>query len=328
MNKLLTEIKNSRDVRDSTLKIYENNLNTLSKDVLNKPFRSRQFLLKKKDAVIAKLQEYNQSKRRSMIASILVAISPKGKNQPQNKNFSKIYKIYNAMLKEENQVYQDAIADNQKSDKDLANWVNWNEFLEKRDQLGDELKCLGYSNYAKSIKNKCDRQKIIQHLLLSLYTYLPPRRLEYSNMILYPMGAYQQLGEEEKKDRIYYVTNKGKAFIHYGKNSTKSRTENNIIVNVPKQLYDVVKRYIKLFEIKTGELLLENALGRKYTANGLGKEIKKTIMKALFNKEGAVGILRKSFLSNQFGGEIGKQQDLAEKMNHSTAVQQGVYVKV
>ena len=326
MNKLLTEIKNSRDVRDSTLKIYETNLNTLSKDVLNKPFRSRQFLLKQKDAVIAKLQEYNQSKRRSMIASILVAISPKGKNQPQNKNFSKIYKIYNAMLRDENQVYQDAIADNQKSDKDLANWVNWNEFLEKRDELGDELKCLGYTNYAKTVKNKCDKQKIIQHLLLSLYTYLPPRRLEYSNMILYPMGAYQQLGTE-KDDKIYYVINKGKAFIHYGKNATKSRTENNIIVNVPRALYDVVKRYIKLFEIKTGELLLENALGRKYTANGWGKEIKK-MMKSLFNKEGGVGILRKSFLSNQFGGEIGKQKDLAEKMNHTTAVQQSVYVKV
>ena len=326
MNKLLTEIKNSRDVRESTLKIYENNLNTLSKDVLKKPFRSRQFLLKQKDAVIAKLQEYNQSKRRSMIASILVAISPKGKNQPQNKNFAKIYKIYNAMLKDENQVYQDAIADNQKSDKDIANWVNWNEFLEKRDELGDELKCLGYTNYAKNVKNKCDRQKIIEHLLLSLYTYLPPRRLEYANMILYPMGAYQQLGVE-KDDRIYYVTNKGKSFIHYGRNSTKSKTENNIIINVPRALYDVVKRYIKLFEIKSGELLLQNALGRKYTPNGWGKEIKKT-MKALFNKEGSVGILRKSFLSNQFGGEIGKQKDLAEKMNHSTAVQQSVYVKV
>ena len=327
MNKLLEEIKNARDVRESTLNIYKNNLNTLSKDINKKPFRSRQFLLKQKDAVIAKLQEYPQSKRRSMIASILVAISPKGKNAPANKNFAKVYKIYNAMLKDENKVYQDAISDNQKSDKDIANWVNWNEFLEKRDELGDELKCLGYTNYAKTIKNKSDRQRIIQHLVLSLYTYLPPRRLEYSNMILYPIGAYQQLGGE-KDNRIYYVTNKGKAFIHYGKNATKSKTDNNIIFNVPRALYDIIKRYIKLFEIKNGELLLENALGRKYTPNGLGKEIKKTIMKSLFNKEGSVGILRKSFLSNQFGGEIGKQKELAHMMNHTTAVQQSVYVKV
>jgi hypothetical protein len=261
-----------------------------------------------------------------MIASILVAISPKGKNAPANKNFAKVYKIYNAMLRDENQIYQDAIADNQKSDKDIANWVNWNELTDKRDELGDELKCLGYTNYAKTIKSKCDRQRIIHHLLLSLYTYLPPRRLEYSRMILYPIGAYQQLGEE-KDDRIYYVTNKGKAFIHYGKNSTKSKTDNNIIYNVPRVLYDVVKRYIKLFQIKSGELLLENALGRKYTPNGLGKELKK-LMKMHFNKEGSVGILRKSFLSNQFGGEIAKQNKLAEMMNHSKAVQQSVYVKV
>jgi len=326
MNKLLEEIKNARDVRESTLNIYKNNLNTLSKDINKKPFRSRQFLLKQKDAVIAKLQEYPQSKRRSMIASILVAISPKGKNAPANKNFAKVYKIYNAMLKDENKVYQDAISDNQKSDKDIANWVNWNELTDKRDELGDELKCLGYTNYAKTIKSKCDRQKIIHHLLLSLYTYLPPRRLEYANMILYPIGAYQQLGEE-KDDRIYYVTNKGKAFIHYGKNSTKSKTDNNIIYNVPRVLYDIIKRYIKLFQIKSGELLLENALGRKYTPNGLGKELKK-LMKMHFNKAGSVGILRKSFLSNQFGGEISKQNKLAEMMNHSKAVQQSVYVKV
>jgi len=55
--------------------------------------------------------------------------------------------------------------------------------------------------------------------------------------------------------------------------------------------------------------------------------LKKT-MKSLFDKEGSVGILRKSFLSNQFGGEIAKQKDLAEKMNHSKAVQQSVYVKI
>jgi len=326
MNKLLEEIKNARDVRESTLNIYKNNLNTLSKDINKKPFRSRQFLLKQKDAVIAKLQEYPQSKRRSMIASILVAISPKGKNAPANKNFAKVYKIYNAMLKDENKVYQDAISDNQKSDKDIANWVNWNELTDKRDELGDELKCLGYTNYAKTIKSKCDRQKIIHHLLLSLYTYLPPRRLEYANMILYPIGAYQQLGPD-KDNNIYYVTNKGKAFIHYGKNSTKSKTDNNIIYNVPRVLYDIIKRYIKLFQIKSGELLLENALGRKYTPNGLGKELKK-LMKMHFNKAGSVGILRKSFLSNQFGGEISKQNKLAEMMNHSKAVQQSVYVKV
>jgi len=327
MNKLLTEIKNSRDVRESTLKMYETNLNALSRDILGKPFRSRQFLLKQKDQVLSKLAEYPAPKRRIMLASILVAISPKGKNAPANKNFAKAYKIYNSMLKDENQVYQDSVADNQKSDKDVANWVNWNELTDKRDELGDELKCLGYTNYAKSIKGgKCDRQKMIQHLILSLYTYLPPRRLEYANMILYPIGAYQQLGEE-KDNNIYYVANKGKAFIHYGKNSTKSKTDNNIIFNVPRVLYDVVKRYIKLFEIKSGELLLENALGRKYTPNGLGKELKK-LMKMHFNKEGSVGILRKSFLSNQFGGEIAKQKDLAEKMNHSTAVQQSVYVKV
>jgi len=146
-------------------------------------------------------------------------------------------------------------------------------------------------------------------------------------MILYPIGAYQQLGPD-KDNNIYYVTNKGKAFIHYGKNSTKSKTDNNIIYNVPRVLYDVVKRYIKLFDIKSGELLLENALGRKYTPNGLGKELKKTMKMHFNNKEGSVGILRKSFLSNQFGGEISKQNKLAEMMNHSTAVQQSVYVKV
>ena len=326
MNKLLTEIKNSRDVRESTLKMYETNLNALSRDILGKPFRSRQFLLKQKDQVLSKLAEYPAPKRRIMLASILVAISPTGKNAPQNKNFAKAYKIYNSMLKGENQQYQDDISNNQKSDKDIANWINWPEFLEKRDELADELKCLGYTNYAKSIKNKCDRQKIIEHLLLSLYTYLPPRRLEYANMILYPMGAYQQLGPE-KDDRIYYVSNKGKAFIHYGKNATKSKTENNIIINVPNQLYNIVKRYIKLFEIKTGELLLENALGRKYTTNGWGKEIKK-MMKSHFNKEGAVGILRKSYLSNQFGGAVAAQNEAAMMMNHSTGVQQGVYVKI
>ena len=326
MNKLLTEIKNSRDVRESTLKMYETNLNALSRDILGKPFRSRQFLLKQKDQVLSKLAEYPAPKRRIMLASILVAISPTGKNAPQNKNFAKAYKIYNSMLKGENQQYQDDISNNQKSDKDIANWINWPEFLEKRDELADELKCLGYTNYAKSIKNKCDRQKIIEHLLLSLYTYLPPRRLEYANMILYPMGAYQQLGPE-KENNIYYVSNKGKAFIHYGKNATKSKTENNIIINVPNQLYNIVKRYIKLFEIKTGELLLENALGRKYTTNGWGKEIKK-MMKSHFNKEGAVGILRKSYLSNQFGGAVAAQNEAAMMMNHSTGVQQGVYVKV
>ena len=262
-----------------------------------------------------------------MISAILVAISPRAKDTPQNKNFNKVYKKYNVLLKDENKVYNDSVADNKKTEKDDSKWVDWKTIIEGRDRMEEEIKCLGYNSYSKQIKNNCDKIKILNHLILSLYTYLPPRRLEYANMILYPQSSYSQLNQTDRNNYIYYVLKPKKSFIHYGKFTTKSPMDNDHVFEVPEMLNGIVKRYVKLNDVKFGTSLIRSIKNKALSTNLFGKQIQKLFLSE-FKSEGGVGILRKSYLSNKYGSGILEKNEDAQMMNHSVGVQQSIYTKV
>jgi hypothetical protein len=327
MNKLMDEIKQYRNVKDSTIKLYKSQLNKLSIKINGKPFRSRQFLLKKHSEILTYLETLSSSQRRIMISAILVAISPRAKDTPQNKNFNKVYKKYNLLLKDENKVYNDSVADNKKTEKDDSKWVDWKTIIAGRDKMEEEIKCLGYNSYTKQLKNQCDKIKILNHLILSLYTYLPPRRLEYANMILYPQSSYSQLNQSDRNNYIYYVLKPKKSFIHYGKNTTKSPMDNDHVFEVPEVLNAIVKRYVKLNDVKFGTPLIRSIKNKALSTNLFGKQIQKLFLSE-FKSEGGVGILRKSYLSNKYGSGILEKNEDAQMMNHSVGVQQSIYTKV
>ena len=147
---------------------------------------------------------------------------------------------------------------NELNEKEDKNWVEWRDVIKRRDEI-------------KNIKDK---------LILGLYTYQVPRRVEdYVNMYW-----VEKLDEEdEKEDRNYCVGYKRFVFNKYKTSNTYGRQ--SIIIHP--DLVNILKKYVNKYEIEDGDRLL----GCRSNA------VISDTLKDIFDKNVSVNILRKSFIS-------------------------------
>lgn len=310
MQKLITEIKENRNLSDVTLNSYKTRLNKLSNVITNKPFRSKQFLLKEQEKILQFLDDLSYADKRAYLAAILVAIAPKGAHMVSNKNFNKVYKIYNALIKDTNNEYNKMIENNKKTEKDDERWLNWDQIVEIKNDYNNKLD-----------QEPNNKTLLLHNMIISLYTMLPPRRLEYSNMVLITPKIYKTKSEEDLDNNIYLIFGRSKAFIHFAKYKVKSKTDQNEIVNVPQELFKIMKDFIKNYGVTKNDYFFKTIKGSPFSSNLFGKELKKI-------KNININLLRKSYLSNKYGSGILQQNEDARRMNHSKNVQQTVYVKL
>lgn len=323
MDKLLETIKNNRSVRDTTLKLYKTNLNKLSNEITDEDFKNTDFLVKKSDKVLEFLESKSNSVKKKFLASIMIALSPKMKNEPEDKD-KDAYLKYKNLLNKENGIYLDSVRDNNKSERDKKNWSSMEDIIKVRESILKQIKAKGY-NFSKStgVKSKKDFFQIQDYIISSLYTYLPPRRLDYAGMKKINKSDYDKLSENDLDNNNYLVSiNKSNKFLHFGKNSVKSETENNVTIQIPKKLNPVLNFW---FKVNKTPYLLVSRTGDKLTKNALSK-----ILVEIFKPTGkniSVVMLRKIYLSEKYA-ELNKEKEKdAEMMNHSVGVANNFYVK-
>lgn len=322
MDKLLKVIKDNRDVRQTTLDEYKRSLNTLSNAITGKKYENNDFILKKKDDIEKLLKEKSNSLQKKYLSGVLVALSPKGKNQPEEKN-KKIYSEYLSLLNNQNQEYLNKISNNNKSEKDIQKWTDWNSIVNVNKSLKRELNAKGIKMSNPETKNKKQLFLLQDYLISSLYTMLPPRRLDYGNALIISKNDYDRLKQKDKDDNVYLVDEKkNKKFFSFGKNAVKSETVNNVIIETPKELNTVINAWLKVNDSK---YLLINKKGEIMGKNALSKQL--TNIFEPTGKKLSVVMLRKIYLSDKFGDIRKEMKETAEEMNHSTGTQQNIYVK-
>jgi len=143
----------------------------------------------------------------------------------------------------------------------------------------------------------------IDHLILSLYTYIAPRRLK--DFLL--MKITNNVGAKENRGFNYYDT-KEKTFtfnVYKTSKAFKGQT-----FDVPEKLYDIIDDYIKLKKLKSGELLLGF---RNYFQ--LGYRLKKLLGCSCDN-------IRHSFINHEYENvknlpESSRMEEVAREMGHS-----------
>ena len=321
MDTAVENIKASRDIRDTTLKIYITNMKKLTKQINEEEFSMDMFISKQKQ-ILEYLDTLSNSVMKKMISTIMVFISPK-KNEPIEK-YKSFYDTLKKKLNKENAVYLEKVANNKKSDKDEKNWVNMSYLLSVKSKLLKQIKALGY-NFTKDtgVENKKDFFLIQKYLIACLYTELPPRRLIYANTNIVSEKELKTLSQETKDNNSYLVSvNKSKKYLYYGKDSDKSGTETNIIVHIPKSMNSLLNFWIKIN--KTHHLLLDHN-GEKLTKNSLSKLVHNIFSNK--DKDISVNLIRKVYVSEKFSKINQEKQKIGEQMNHSVSTQDFFYSK-
>lgn len=321
MDTLIKTIEDNRDIRESTLKIYKSNLSKLAKGITDKEFTSVTFL-KDTDKVLEFLNDKSNSVKRKYISTILIALSPKKKNDP-SKEYEETYNKYKNLLNNENSEYLDKIKNNSKSEKDINNWTTWKEIKTVPIKLLKQIRGRDIKLNKPGVRNFKDFSLVQDYIISLLYTELPPRRLEYADTKFISKSEFDNLDSKDKDNNIYLVNEKAnKKFFSFGKNKVKSETLDNVKIDIPKSMNTILNFWIKT---NKSDYLLVNNKGEKLNKNALGKKLTE-IFKAT-GKNISVVLLRKIYLSDKYGEVLEERKEDSVAMNHSMNTASTFYIK-
>lgn len=197
----------------------------------------------------------------------------------------------------------------QKTEKQEENWLSWEEIQKKKSDL---LTALSPSSLTKRTLTPEQSDQLLQLLVLSLYTDIPPRRnQDYTSLVV-----VKKLPKEASTDKNYYdlsthkfVFNKYKTAKTYGQQT----------IDAPAELHNIIATYIKYHpNKKEKEIPLLPGLN---PTNGITR-----LLNRIFNKKIGSSMLRHIYLSDKLGDNIKGQEQLANDMAHSVGMQRA-YVK-
>lgn len=296
-----------KGLNDKTVRKYINDLVRLNDD---EQFKNLSFL--KNFDTIKKIidEKNNDNTKKNYIGSILGVLSLYYKS-PIYKKYIVKYNDYLTEIKN-NDINNDKIKNNEKTNKQNKNWIEWEEILEKRNQLKEKVN--EFINNKKLKKNQYNT--LLSYLVLSLYTYQSPRRNEYANMFI--------TNKNKMDDTMNYINLKTNKFIFNNYKTSKKFGKQEIDINV--ELMNIIQLYLKHHPTYKKNklspfLVLENGKNVNKT-NGITR-----ILNKIFNplKIGA-SMIRHIYLSHKFGDVIENQKETSENMAHSISTQKE-YIK-
>lgn len=195
------------------------------------------------------------------------------------------------------------------NEKQKANLMTLKEIEQKRVDL---IKGLN------TFTTRENYDKLLNHLILSLYTMTPPRR----NLDYFKMEIAKNPSEIEDGKNYLLWTRKAKQFVFQEYKTAKKYGKE--VIPIPEGLSYVIDFYLKhrekialsskQFLVKYGDLDLENS-----------NEITRRLNNVLGKKIGA-SMLRHIYLTETLGDTVAKMEELATDMGHSVS-QQRDYIK-
>ena len=309
MANLKEQIKSSRpNIKDSTIKMYESNLNKLKSMFDSDDFK----FLKDFDKVMDKLETRHFTTIRNYLNSVIIYLMAINSDKKQDT----LLKKYQDKRDELNQQYEDEQTSGKISEKQSKNFVPLKDVVDMINKMGNDLK--GFKKKELTAK---DKMLLQIYIIFQIHVRLPMRN-DLSEMEAITKRAYNKLSLENKKAKNYLVVEKGKMFMVLNKFKTSSKYE-ELRFDVPKDLEKLLRSYLKingmgvLFKSSTGKALSRNQISQlliKYSKRYIGKSISTTM-------------LRKIVLSDKFGELKKEQEKMASITGHSVATMNSVYVK-
>jgi len=300
-----------RGVSESTANLYLRTLLMLND---KKPFTTLAFL-KKRDAIASKLETYADSTKKGILAAIVSILSL----FKDKATYKSIYKhFYDLMMAKSKEVKEaESARAGEKSEKQQKNWSSWEEVKKTEEELYKEAAELMNKKHLTAP----EAEKLLQCVVLSLYTKIQPRRnQDYLNMLVVKKWSEDMSADHNYLDLTgnQFVFNKYKTAKKYGVQK----------IAIPSDLLDILVPYLKhnpLWKESKGKVavpFLVSPGGVPITAlNGITR-----ILNKIFGKKIGSSMLRHIFLSDKYSALKDDMADDAAAMGHSVAEQQNTYV--
>jgi integrase len=306
----LDEIFAAKKITDSSLNLYKTKLFRLAK---TKEIKNVNFL--KDETLIAKeIEELKLSTQRSYyitIVSLLKCLLLTDKKPI----YQTLYDKYYIILKKYNTELQNTT---EKSKTEIKNWISQDDVDKRQEELSsikdviDKKKTITENQY----------NKLLDYLLLSLYTLQPPRRnIDYIKMQVKKKVIDKDIPELQTNTLDLF--NKRFIFNHY---KTKS-TYKTQIVEIDNELMEIIKLYLKYHPKKKDT---SNDLNFIVNYDGSSFASSSTLTKRfnkIFGKKISTAMMRKIYLTSKYKNVMDDLQDDAAQMGTSEKTIKNHYVK-
>ena len=329
----------STNIKEKSWKQYARNINRITEGITGKAYVNNDFL-QIYPAVNDWINENSSSDamKRMFYSVILIMLAPdKNDKEAQNKME---YKHYQKKLADLAFSYNETKATQVKSVKEDVNWVAWFRILAfQKTMARDVFKMVKADNFQ---VNRKTRTAIQNALIISLYTLIKPRRLDYANMVIISIKNYNNMDSKDReKSNFLVIVGKNKKFFSFGKQAQKNQnTDKNgvkqsvYVLPVPSKLNKIINTYLKFHPEDAFQKsfltrpFLYNTRGGAISGDGLSKAMIK-IMKARFNKNISPTMLRTIYLSDKHKNDVSveEKQTTAEEMGHTIDTAQKFYQK-
>ena len=234
---------------------------------------------------------------------------------------------YSQMRDKLNAEYSDQQATHKMTDTQEKNWVPFEEYLKKVEELGADVQSLK----KKSEWNLEDRRKYQEYLLAKLYTKYPLRN-DYVMMVI-SKAAFNKLSDSDKAEKNYLVVPSNNNAMFFVLNEYKTRRKYG-----EKRLHILdgdISKGIKLWlkhRVMPGhnrDALFFNPKDMVTPADSSAlTRILITMSKREFDgKSVGSSLIRHMYLSSKYADTVKEMEKDADLMGHSTATQQNIYTK-
>lgn len=304
-----------RELTEATILQYIKTLINLHKKIFNhEQIKSLNFLkhLDKVENAIA--ENYKDNTQKNIYNTLTSILFP----YKEKKGYKKVYDFYKEKANNLGDKLQKETNKNEKTESQKENWIAWQDILKIRNELHSETDNIIKK---KNITEK-DYETLLKNVVLSLYTYLPPRRNEYQNILIVPNDK----DLDDKKN--YYVLDDKKFILNSYKTSKKYGSQE---IEIPNELEKAISNYLNFHTLynnnkkkkKNFEIpLLVNKSGQPLIqVNSLTR-----ILNKIFKKNIGASMLRHIYLSDKYGDELEEMKEDSKAMGHSLGIQKE-YIK-
>ena len=294
MDNIKSIIKENRPkLSDSSVKTYTSIILNLYKKMSQEGGNVLDFFVKSVKDVLHFLKDTPSSKRKTILASLVVLCE---KND-------KVTEQYRKQMLDDKHQYDDDEKDQKMSSSQRENWISQDELKVIYERMDKENRPL----LSRDKLNDREFQQLQNFVILSLYYLQPPRRLkDYTEMKLREV--------DEAKDNFI----KGNNLVFNVYKTAKSHGRESVPVN--QKLKFIINKWKVLNQ---GEFLLASSNGKKLSSSQLQQRLNQ-----ILGKKASVNILRHSFLTDKYKDmpAIRELEERAQDMGH-TVEQALLYVK-
>jgi hypothetical protein len=276
---------NKPKLSPSSVKTYLSVLHSLNK-VLGKDDENMEQIFNDPASVISVAEKYKLTRRKTIMSALTVLTTHE----------EKVAEVYRTELYKLIKEYDALQLEQKKSEKDEANWIEWNDVLKVYDEMTKDMAPI----MKRKIKSDDDVQKLQLYVLLSLFVLIAPRRAK-------DWVDFKIREIDNEKDNYFDAKQKLLVFNSY-KTSAKYGKQT---VNVPTKLATILKKWI---EINPSDHLFFGILGKPVSQTGIAQWFYK-----IFGRHVSVNALRHSYLT-QFHStkkSLKSMDSTAKDMGHS-----------